>query len=149
MNHIQNFISIRAHRLNSHDHRTHWQGYGVNFVMSLCVLCYVSSSMPCHGSDAQSPACLGKPGLNPGPSQRRYSADSVALGRVSALLWFFLVIITPVLDTRLHHGTVIRRTNGQSLDTFRGTIFRLSQHLTESDIFVVQLFAENWVNLVL
>lgn len=71
----------------------------------------------------------------------------MALGRVSALLWFFL-IITPVLDTHLRRVTLIRRTNGQSLDTFRRTIFRISQHLTESDVFVVLLSAENWANSV-
>lgn len=92
---------------------------------------------------------LGRPGFDPEPAQRRYSVDGVALGRVSALLWFFLIINIPMLDMHLDHDTLIRRTNGQSLDTFRGTIFRISLHLTDSDIFVVLLFAQDWVDLVL
>lgn len=64
--------------------------------------------------------------------------------RLSALLWFF-----PYHYHHLHHVNLIRRTDGQSLDTIRGTIFRISQHLTQSDVFVVPLFAETWVNLVL
>jgi hypothetical protein len=37
--------------------------------------------------------------------------DGVALGRVSALLWFFVVIITPMLDT---HRIMLLVSEGQT-----------------------------------
>jgi len=94
---------------------------------------------------------LGRPRFDPGPAHVGYWVDGVALGRVSALLWVFPYHHHHRTSARYLSSscTVIGRTDGQSLDTFRETIFRISQHLTGSDIFVVLLFAENWVNLVL
>jgi len=51
---------------------------------------------------------LGRPRFDLGPAHVGYSVDGVALGRVSALLWVFLIttIIAPVLDTD-HHRVLL------------------------------------------